>query len=940
MVALDAVMLQPTTLDWLAGGKMVRYRLVTHHDTIVYWDPQTKEIRHALFGSALLNIALQRLGDQAVLLISVSQGTSNHGMAGFAKDLMVDAGGQPVIGGIVVESLTEDVVGLRIGTHYLSADTDGLIRNDRPHCREWERYRLVREDTLDGIAIASRFSWVSHSDRRLLTLPVEAGTRLSSMQELQFGGARVPIQCSSQSIFFEHSGGNLQPLPAVMHVIGAQGQLQSFSRYMPLVYFFVYGHESFYQCLQLTLSSLERYGRYDGTIAIACDLDADRVLKYVPKSFRDRCMVTEASKERGYFNRYFLDEELYARYQPIVCSDVDVVFDCEVTDLLIDVLRQDKVCLATEDIPELAERSPRLWPEYTGNFFGRYLYAAEREFPLQGIPLGNAGFIGFPNLYRVRHLYDLLKSVASRQTPQQIKDYTDQAILNYVLNKTASGDYSVMNRYGRISRNLTDVPVSERTGFVHFHLDSGVADAASKLSTMKSYLNRLSMPAHETGNAREVHHNTEISGQLSNREIKRLAQLAKCVPPNGCIVEIGSLFGLSSWILAKNAHPSVTVYCIDPWIREPWMAQIESEAGQYLSLDTFRQNVRDCPNIIPLPGYSPVDFVGWQRRIDLLFEDSVHSNPILHGTLSHWAPLVHENGVICGHDYCDQFPDVKAEVDRLAVARNSQLELVDTLWSLTSRAECWGQDRNRTATKSGFPERESTPDGTVVRNIIDGQSISFLVINPHDEIMKYHHAGAFYEAEELELIKRHCTGEGVFVDIGANVGNHSVYASRFLRCSRIVPFEPNQAAIAIMRENLQLNRCSNVDTRFLGIALAGKKGRLRQATPDANNLGHTLYLEDGTGDIQAIDGDALIGDEPIEFIKIDVEGMELEILSGLERTIKRWQPAIFVEVWDDRLASFVDWCERASYQLVERFRRYEVIENYLIKPISRATMEA
>lgn len=71
-----------------------------------------------------------------------------------------------------------------------------------------------------------------------------------------------------------------------------------------------------------------------------------------------------------------------------------------------------------------------------------------------------------------------------------------------------------------------------------------------------------------------------------------------------------------------------------------------------------------------------------------------------------------------------------------------------------------------------------------------------------------------------------------------------------------------------------------------------------------------------------------------------VEGMEIEILSGLEKTIKRWQPTIFVEVWDDKSATFKDWCERASYQLVESFCRYEAIQNYLIKPIPRDVTEA
>jgi hypothetical protein len=65
--------------------------------------------------------------------------------------------------------------------------------------------------------------------------------------------------------------------------------------------------------------------------------------------------------------------------------------------------------------------------------------------------------------------------------------------------------------------------------------------------------------------------------------------------------------------------------------------------------------------------------------------------------------------------------------------------------------------------------------------------------------------------------------------------------------------------------------------------------------------------------------------------------MEIEILSGLRETIKRWQPVIFIEVWDSKLQAFLDWCGRESYEIVDRFRRYEGIQNYLIKPQLKGT---
>src|SRR6185437_10355213 len=99
-----------------------------------------------------------------------------------------------------------------------------------------------------------------------------------------------------------------------------------------------------------------------------------------------------------------------------------------------------------------------------------------------------------------------------------------------------------------------------------------------------------------------------------------------------------------------------------------------------------------------------------------------------------------------------------------------------------------------------------------------GRTIRFFVTNKNDAIMHHHYAGEFYEAEELEMISRHFAG-GIFVDIGSNVGNHAIYAAGLMGASRVILFEPNPSAIAILRINLLLNACGNIDTRFLGMAL-------------------------------------------------------------------------------------------------------------------------
>lgn len=222
--------------------------------------------------------------------------------------------------------------------------------------------------------------------------------------------------------------------------------------------------------------------------------------------------------------------------------------------------------------------------------------------------------------------------------------------------------------------------------------------------------------------------------------------------------------------------------------------------------------------------------------------------------------------------------------------------------------------------------------GTVVTSLINGRTICFFVANEQDEIQKHHHAGSFYEAEELSIMRAHWRCDGSYVDIGANVGNHTIYVAKFLDASRVIVFEPNPAAIRILRINLALNQCTNVDVRYLGTALASETLLMRLVEVDPDNLGGTSFVPDGRGEVRSVPGDSLLLHENVSFLKIDVEGMEMDILHGLERTIRNWRPAVFIEVWSQNSGGFFQWCEGIGYEIVDQYQRYRDSRNYMAVP--------
>lgn len=224
--------------------------------------------------------------------------------------------------------------------------------------------------------------------------------------------------------------------------------------------------------------------------------------------------------------------------------------------------------------------------------------------------------------------------------------------------------------------------------------------------------------------------------------------------------------------------------------------------------------------------------------------------------------------------------------------------------------------------------------GTIVTFEHEGQTIRFFVDRPEDEIQKYQYAGGFYEAEELEVIRRYYPGETVFADIGANIGNHAIYAEKMLNAPEIVIFEPNPIAIEHLKINLALNNCRRVDLTYLGFPVSAKAGeRMTITFSPANNLGNTVFGSSDTGEYRTITGDFALTHRRVGLIKIDTEEMEFQTLAGLEETISIWRPVIFVEVVEARETELQAWCAAHSYKIAESQKRYALLRNYVLTSV-------
>ena len=180
-------------------------------------------------------------------------------------------------------------------------------------------------------------------------------------------------------------------------------------------------------------------------------------------------------------------------------------------------------------------------------------------------------------------------------------------------------------------------------------------------------------------------------------------------------------------------------------------------------------------------------------------------------------------------------------------------------------------------------------------------------------------------------------------DIGANVGNHTIFVCKFLHPSQAIVIEPNPPAIEILKINLLLNGLQDmVDMSWLGVGLAERPHKATAFIPP-NNLGGTRmnirHDDDSTAEhdgLTLVPGDDIFLQRRVDFIKMDIEGMELMALSGLAATIARWRPVMFIEVDKQNYAKFGDWLTRNDYRAEREYQRYPQNTNYLVLPMDAA----
>ena len=171
--------------------------------------------------------------------------------------------------------------------------------------------------------------------------------------------------------------------------------------------------------------------------------------------------------------------------------------------------------------------------------------------------------------------------------------------------------------------------------------------------------------------------------------------------------------------------------------------------------------------------------------------------------------------------------------------------------------------------------------------------VRFHLPNPNDHIQRIIlQNSAFYERAMLEDVGSSLPEDALAVDVGAYIGNHTLFFSSVLGV-RTIAFEPNPLAFAALQANVELNGINGlVELHPLALGAGSTRGEIDGA--DAANLGDARFQPTGHGDIQMARLDDIVGEQRLHLIKIDVSGAEADVLRGAQETIARSRPKLLV----------------------------------------------
>jgi FkbM family methyltransferase len=227
----------------------------------------------------------------------------------------------------------------------------------------------------------------------------------------------------------------------------------------------------------------------------------------------------------------------------------------------------------------------------------------------------------------------------------------------------------------------------------------------------------------------------------------------------------------------------------------------------------------------------------------------------------------------------------------------------------------------------------SSNHGTMIVNRFDyrmvdsnrGYGVGFQIL----ETAAFDRAEVNVALELLALRRKHHGDEVIAIDCGANIGVHTVeWASAMTGWGSVIAIEAQERIYYALAGNIAINNCFNA--LAMHAAVSSESGTMQipnpnyfvpssfgslelRPRPSNEFIGQPIDYADNTVLVRKMTLDEL-NLPRVDFIKIDIEGMEMEALSGAQATISRYRPILLIEKIKTDVRQLEQWLKDNGYQ--------------------------
>ena len=161
-------------------------------------------------------------------------------------------------------------------------------------------------------------------------------------------------------------------------------------------------------------------------------------------------------------------------------------------------------------------------------------------------------------------------------------------------------------------------------------------------------------------------------------------------------------------------------------------------------------------------------------------------------------------------------------------------------------------------------------------------------------------SGGHYETHVQRFMASVVDAAAVCVDVGANLGVHTLQLARLAPQGRVYALEPSPLCFRYLTENIDLAGVANVQALPIALGAEGGEATLNESVvhPGGSFISRTDAEETTKVAINIETLDTLAGRlqiERLDFVKVDIEGLEVDFLKGARRTLSAQQPIIVME---------------------------------------------